>query len=380
MPSPEVLDFERLLAPIAGERPTGFDVRENRAFDSLYTQFRDTAANSRKAELEAGDMVDDLGQKRKPAPPEWGKVLDLGLRILTEQSKDLEVAILLAEPLVRRHGFAGLRDGFRLVRELVERYWEDLFPPLDSPDGVLERVDALGRLNESTSRGSLVTPILRIPLTAGKTCGPYSLLDYRRAAEIEAITDPDKRARRLEEGGPSLDQFNKAVAETPPEHFRRLLEDITQCGEELARLSLLLDERCGSANAPAVGEIREAIDACRRKLEEYVAPALAAEPVPAEGPAAAPGTDGSAGTVPGVPAAGGLGPVRNREEAFQVLLRIADFFRRTEPQSPISFFLEETVRLGRMSLPELFQELTADPTTLSWWQRLLRVSGGTPSQ
>lgn len=378
MATPDVLDFERLLAPIPGQSPTGFDVRENRSFDSLYTLFRDTAANSRKAELEAGDTVDDLGQKRKPAPPEWGKVLDLGIRILTEQSKDLEVAILLAEPLVRRWGFAGLRDGFRLVRELVERYWEGLFPPLDAPDGVLERVDALGRLNETSSRGNLVTPILRVPLTAGKSCGPYSLLDYRRAAEIEAITDPDKRAKRLEEGGPSLDQFNKAVAETPPEHFRQLLEDITQCAEELARLSLVLDERCGSANAPAVGEIREAIDACRRKVEEYVAP-VAAEPAPGDGVGATPGSDGGTAAV-GLSAGGALGPVRNREEAFQVLLRIADFFRRTEPQSPISFFLEETVRLGRMSLPELFQELTADPTTLSWWQRLLRVSGGTSSQ
>jgi len=379
MASPEVLDFERLLAPLPGDSPTGFDIRENRSFDSLYTQFRDAAANSRKAELELGDTVDDLGQKRKPAPPEWGKVLELGIRILTEQSKDLEVAILLAEPLVRRYGFAGLRDGFRLVRELVERYWENLFPSLDSPDGVLERVDALGRLNETSSRGSLVGPILRVPLTAGKSCGPYSLLDYRQAAAIEAITDPDKRSKRLEEGGPSLDQFNKAVAETPPEHFRRLLEDITECADELARLSLVLDERCGSANAPAVGEIREAIDACRRKVEEYVVPAPAAEPTSGEGVSAAPGTDG-AGVGAGMPAAGGLGPVRNREEAFQVLLRIADFFRRTEPQSPISFFLEETVRLGRMSLPELFQELTADPTTLSWWQRLLRVSGGTSSQ
>ncbi len=379
MASPEVLDFERLLAPIPGDSPTGFDIRENRSFDSLYTQFRDTAAISRKAELESGDTVDDLGQKRKPAPPEWAKVLELGIRILTEQSKDLEVAILLAEPLVRRYGFAGLRDGFRLVRELVERYWEGLFPPLDSPDGVLERVDALGRLNETSSRGNLVTPILRVPLTAGKSCGPYSLLDYRQAAAIEAITDPDKRARRLEEGGPSLDQFNKAVAETPPEHFQRLYEDIAACAEELARLSLVLDERCGSANAPAVGEIREAIDACRRKVEEYVAPAAGTEPAPGDGVAAAPGSDG--GPVgAGVPASGGLGPVRNREEAFQVLLRIADFFRRTEPQSPISFFLEETVRLGRMSLPELFQELTADPTTLSWWQRLLRVSGGSTSQ
>ena len=49
-----------------------------------------------------------------------------------------------------------------------------------------------------------------------------------------------------------------------------------------------------------------------------------------------------------------------REDAFRSLLQVADFFRRTEPHSPVSYALEQAVRWGRMPLPELLQELISD--------------------
>ncbi len=52
--------------------------------------------------------------------------------------------------------------------------------------------------------------------------------------------------------------------------------------------------------------------------------------------------------------------VRTREDAFRELLKLADFFRRTEPQAVLSFALEQVVRWGRLSLPELMMELIPD--------------------
>jgi type VI secretion system protein ImpA len=42
--------------------------------------------------------------------------------------------------------------------------------------------------------------------------------------------------------------------------------------------------------------------------------------------------------------------------------RIADFFRRTEPHSPLAYTLDEAVRRGRMSWPELLAEIVPDET------------------
>ena len=49
--------------------------------------------------------------------------------------------------------------------------------------------------------------------------------------------------------------------------------------------------------------------------------------------------------------------MQTREEAFRALLQVAEFFKRTEPHSPISYGLEQAVRWGRMPLPDLWAEL-----------------------
>ena len=44
--------------------------------------------------------------------------------------------------------------------------------------------------------------------------------------------------------------------------------------------------------------------------------------------------------------------IRTREDAFRTLLKVAEFFRKTEPHSPISYTLEELVRRGRLPLAD----------------------------
>jgi type VI secretion system protein ImpA len=62
-------------------------------------------------------------------------------------------------------------------------------------------------------------------------------------------------------------------------------------------------------------------------------------------------------------AAGGISAAASREDMLRELERIAEFFRRTEPQSPLSYTLEEAVRRGRMSWPELMAEIVTDAAT-----------------
>jgi type VI secretion system protein ImpA len=89
------------------------------------------------------------------------------------------------------------------------------------------------------------------------------------------------------------------------------------------------------------------------------APAPEPEPEPeaeAEDAEAAPAAGGSSG---------GRSPSGNivgREDAFKTLMKVAEFFRRTEPHSPVSYALEQAVRWGRMPLPDLIKDLVSDDT------------------
>jgi type VI secretion system protein ImpA len=61
--------------------------------------------------------------------------------------------------------------------------------------------------------------------------------------------------------------------------------------------------------------------------------------------------------VAATPAAESPAVIKTREDAFKHLLRVAEFFHRTEPHSIVAYTLEQAVRWGRMPLPDLLTEL-----------------------
>src|SRR5262245_38391261 len=112
MPSPPTLDIAALLAPIPGENPAGQSVR----YDGTYDALRE-ARRADDPHMSQGEWVREL----KVA--DWLVVMTRATEVLGARSKDLQVAAWLLEALVKRHGFAGLRDGLHLLWELQERFW-----------------------------------------------------------------------------------------------------------------------------------------------------------------------------------------------------------------------------------------------------------------
>ena len=86
-----------------------------------------------------------------------------------------------------------------------------------------------------------------------------------------------------------------------------------------------------------------------------------AGPSDAAGAEMAGGTAGGGGGFTGIAAS--PGQAASREDALRALGQIANFFRRTEPHSPLSYTLDEAVRRGRMTWPELLAEVVADTDT-----------------
>jgi len=369
MGSAEILDLAKLLAPIPGDNPAGADPRTDFSPTSLYREIRDARAKAREAERR--DIYEDEGQP-EAAAADWKPIMKLGVKLLAEQVKDLEVVALLTEAMVREHGFAGLRDCFRLTRGLVEAFWDGLYPAPDD-EGVITRVAPLTGLNGEEGDGLLVGPIGKIPITGGQSMGPFSSSQYQQALELDRIQDPDKLARRLEQPGVvSMQMFDAAVSETSPEFFRELLDDISECSSEFEGLSTALEERCGKDEsgyplAPPSSNIRNVLQDCLDNVKRISAHLFGEEDEESEedgeGEAAAYGGKGGAA----------LSQVRNREDAFRALLKVAEFFKRTEPHSPVSYALEQAVRWGRMPLPDLLGELIPDETSRQQLYKLVGI-------
>jgi type VI secretion system protein ImpA len=354
MASPELLNFSQLCAPIPGENPAGKPLREDYSLKSSYQAIKDAQKSARDAERvalreeEGGDMQARLASCRGA----WRPVLDLAAKITEEESKDLQIVSWWIEALLRVHGFAGVRDGFRLARELIEAFWDQIYP-LPDEDGIATRVGPLAGLNGVESDGVLVSPLMNLPITAAGSLRAMSLVDFQQANDLERLQDPSRRAQRVADGAITLETFQKIVAETSTEFFVELLDDVTACAAEFDKLTAVLDEKCGE-HAPPSSTIRNTIAGVREQVEQFVR---------SRGAVGGPPTDaanGGATAAAHVVSSNGAGPLGNRDDAFRTLMQVADFFRRTEPQSPIPYMLEQAVRWGKMPLAELLKEMLSE--------------------
>lgn len=98
--------------PVTPEQPAGSDVRYEAEFERLQAEIDKTNIPSA-----SGGGID------------WKKVGDLSEVILSKKSKDLLVACYLAVSQIHLRKLDGLKDGVTVLHDIIQSYWEDLFPP-----------------------------------------------------------------------------------------------------------------------------------------------------------------------------------------------------------------------------------------------------------
>jgi type VI secretion system protein ImpA len=349
---PEDFDLDALLAPFDENGPTGPDLREDLTPQSPYFRLRDARAEARAEEREADKNSTDIA-----LPQAWRVVRQLALETIARRSKDLEMAAWLTEAALRMDGLPGFTAGARLMGGLVERFWDGLYP-LPDEEGIETRVAPVTGLNGSGGDGTLVQPLRKLILFRRRDGEPLPFWEYEQSAAVEAMKEAD-RAQRHAAGLPAFKDLQEDARAAPKAALAALRRQADAALAAWATLGERLDAAAG-ADSPPTGRIRELLAQIRKIADTYAPPDLG-EPVEAVAddpatPAAAAGT-----AAPGAPVASGT--AISREDMLRDLARIADYFRRTEPHSPLAYTLEEAVRRGRMSWPELLQEIMPDPAT-----------------
>ncbi len=365
MASPEIIDLAKLLAPIEGESPAGNDIRQDSSPTSNYHTIKTARSAARAAERSSvhdGDTSD--------ADEHWRKIISLAPEILTKQSKDLEIASWFTEALIRRHGFHGLRDAFHLIEGLIENYWDNLYPMPDE-DGLETRTAPLSGLNGEGAEGVLIAPIRKVPITEGQDPGPFSFWQYQQALDIQRSASEDARNSKADKLGFTLEDIEKAVNDSSEAFYADLLDDITEAIATYRKINHMLEERCGMDEAPPTRNIINILEECRGAIShigKHKLPIATEETLSAE-----PSDNGTSQTGSPAPVAVQVGAINSRETAFKQLLDIAQFFRKTEPHSPVSYVLEKAVKWGNMPLNELIVELIPDSSSRERYSELTGV-------
>ena len=369
--APPVLDFEALLEPIPGDNPAGTNVR----YEGVYDAIRE--ARRSEDDMAQGEWV------RETKVADWQQVVELATSALTERTKDLQVCAWLAEALAKMHGFVGVRDGLRLMREMHERFWEHVYPEED--EGDLEaRANALAFMDAQVSRSLKEASITKSPTgleysffdwEESKTFDipeNLSALDTEQLARIE-----ERRATAAAEGKITSEDWRTAKNATRRAFYEGIYALLNESWNEFQALDRVMDEKF-DRQTPGLGALKKALDEVRTLVERIVKEKRQLEPDPVLDAAAGDGEaiseNGQGDGTGAVFVAGVSGPIRTRQDALRQLALVADFFARSEPHSPVSYLVQRAIKWGQMPLEAWLQEVIKDATVLDSLRETLGLS------
>jgi type VI secretion system protein ImpA len=290
---------EDLLVPVSVSQPCGEDVSFDACMDAIAAARRQDDPT-----LEQGEWAAPLHCA------DWPLVASRCAELLRSRSKDLRLAVWLAEARAHTHRLRGLGDGFLLLAGLCERFWEHVHP--------------LPEAGEHEQRSGNLAWLL------GRT--PALVRDYPCDGDAEAC-----------------------------------LRDARHCLAALQQLQEVVDARLGAAG-PAFGPAREA-------LQRALADAECNAPSATGGGAGAgasgiPGADRGSGAA-AIAMAGQPAMPQSRAQALEQLRLVAEFFRRSEPHSPVAYLADKAASWGELPLHEWLRAVVKDPAQIAQLEELL---------
>jgi type VI secretion system protein ImpA len=354
-----------LLNPIAGDNPSGVDLRyDNKLL--IYDKIKE--ARRQEDDLDQGDWQ----HERKVA--DYKQVAKLAQESLATRSKDLQLAVWLAEAQLHNEGFSGFRQSLELCLGLCTNFWDTLYPPIEDGDAEM-RAAPLEWLGTA-----MPLPLKGTPLTnAG-----HDWLKYKESRlvgyEDEPRSDKDKKLReqRVAEGKLTADEFDKAFVETPKAFYAQAEKELDASLAALGSLDELATEKCGDI-APSFGKLKESIEEVRHTVHTLLEKKRETEPDPveelAEGEGAGEG-DGAAGEAGGTPRAGAgritisvmtSSEPADRRATIASIAQAAAFLRKREPHSPAPYLMMRGLRWGELRSAAQLSDATlleAPPTEL----------------
>lgn len=343
-----MFSIAQLLLPISAAQTCGEDLSFSSELDDIAK-----ARTYDDPTLDQGEWVVALKEA------DWGFVGSRCARLIESKSKDLRLAVWLAEAHAKTRGLRGLGDGFAVLAGLCEHYWDGLYPQAD--EGRFEQ--RVGNLGWLLAR----TPQLLRDMAVTEEVG-YTWADFdaaRQRATGSGSTD--------NQGWGSTPDAGLALADLDAQRRRNsagynaaLLADAQYCLATLADLEQAVDARLG-VDGPAFTGAREALQG----LIHFVAP-LAGGAIAVEAGSRMDGASGD--SMRQASAQSVLQPgeaLRSRDQALAQLRLVADFFRRTEPHSPVAYLAEKAAGWGEQPLHLWLRAVVKDPATLASLEDLL---------
>jgi type VI secretion system protein ImpA len=311
----ERAELESLQRPISADRPCGESL-EDSAELSLFSAYR------------------VFGQATSwEQPPEWRDLRAKSLEALA-RSKDLRLLAYLAAAVLRTDGLVALCQTLGVAADWLDTFWEQVFPSPED-EGIFRR----NALSCFTDRIAILDALRRAALVSSRQLGTFSMRDVELAQGILQPTDAGAVV-------PQPTQIAAAFAGMPAEELSELSTAVAAGLGALQRIEARMRATLGAEGAPDLQPLTSQLQRIDKLLREH------------RPSAADPQTAGTGGQE--IAVGGNLGPIRSRQDAIRVLDAVAQFFRQTEPSSPVPLFVDRAKRLIAKNFLEVLEDIAPD--------------------
>ncbi|SFC12325.1 ImpA family type VI secretion system protein [Pseudoalteromonas denitrificans] len=371
------MDYKNLLHPIEGDSAVGCYLKDDRsAYRGLRNNFNAAQSSFRRL-IETPDSTTDetLFEENQK---NWQVVNESCWQTLTEKSKDVEVYCWWVMSLAfQKESISKISSALSVLVEFIETFWPDIQPFL--PDNKLKSSEPneqaaqraelqlrplIQLLGESVNSGLLYMPLQMLPLI-----GEIDHAQYFSATKSGSLAKLKAQAKK------DFTTYKSEISIT--------IHALDDALSSINKLDIWLKNTASQLAIPVISAqfIKENLNDCLQAIKYLVLDSYATWPLDVITPStiieetAAPEqvqpieqSNSQQGRTVSIqaemiknnePLTQVSGQLTNRDHAFQELRKIADYFSKTEPHSPVSFILEKAIRWGYMSLPDLMQELVS---------------------
>jgi type VI secretion system protein ImpA len=352
-----------LLNPIAGEDPSGQNLRYAPVYDKIKEARRedDNAAQG------------DWKVERKVA--DWPFVVKNAGEMIATKSKDLQLAAWLTEALLKTQGVGGLRDGLDLLKGLIEGFWDTLYPEIEDGD-VEMRAAPLNWIGGRLDRAVRDAPLTR---------SGYSWFVYKASRKVpteeeagESSAKAEAREAAVADGKLTPEEFDKGFDSSPKSYYVQLTADIEGALESLATLDTVCEEKFPE-EPPSFSTLRQTLEEVQQAVRIFLQKKREKEPdepVAGEEPEPEAATDSWAVAEEEAPVAAAAAPTRarkpggalsaepaDRDDAIARVVSAAKFMRGENVYDPAPYLLLRGLRWGelRAAGTDIDQSLLAAP-------------------
>ena len=330
---------DELLVPIPGANPGGVELRGLPVYDKI-----------KVARTEDEDMPTG-GWETARKTADWSQVIKLTKEAIATQSKDLQLAVWMAEALLVREGFAGFRSALDTIVGLLEQHWDHLYPENDGDD-----TEARANVLSALGGEKIARRVRQMPLDSGG----HSVVRLQQArgvpTETEAAADSSKEELRqalIAEGKATPEEIESAFRATQKPWLRALVADLDACVELLQNLNEVSHERFRE-DGPNYKPLSDAFEEVQRAAKQLLKRKLEVDPDPlqlesvavADSPAAVAVPAGVA--LPGSVSAQLSAIPSSREDAATRIAASAKYLRQSDPTNPAAYLLLRGFRWGEL--------------------------------